>query len=141
MKALLARNDYLHIVFLTTLTSFLISNKRISQTLSHKISNELFSAFVVNKRAQINIFVLVLLFFNDNLYLSSAAHYLLNKIDKEREMFVEKLQIAPRVKNKILDIFVKQIKKLKNLDQQLSKLELSLLLNILLIHPEALWSA
>ena len=138
---LMRRNDLLHTTILTTLTSFLLSYPYIAQNVSHAIAFELFHHFIVQRRSEINIFVLVLYFFNDNLLLSASTHFLLNKLSSDKDLYLKKLKISFHIRKKILEIFFRQIKKIKKPDEELSKLELSLLMIILMTLPDSEWSS
>lgn len=138
---LLNTNDLLHTVVLTSITSFLLSYPHLSQQLSQSIAFELFNQFVIKRKSQINLFVLVLYFFNDNLLISASAHYLLNKLTADKDLYLNKLHISSHITKKILDIFNKQIVKITKPDDQLSKLELSLLMILIMSLNASEWQS
>ena len=136
---LLNNNDLLHTVLLTSITSFLLSYPHLPPPLSQSIAYELFNQFVIKRKSQINLFVLVIYFFNDNLLISASAHYLLNKLTADKDLYFNKLHISSHITKKILDIFNKQIIKITRPGDQLSKLELSLLMILILSLNASEW--
>ncbi len=134
----LEKNSYLHLNVLTNLTAFLISNNQISLNVTNAFANEIFKKLILSRKAPINIFILVLYFFNDSLPLSASAHYLINKFSKERELYTQKLEASSEIKQKMKNIFKQQINKLPNPDC-LSKLELTFLMATLLLIPPVEW--
>lgn len=134
----LEQNSHLHLNILTNLTAFLISNNQIALHITNAFSNEIFKKLILSRKAPINIFILVLYFFNDSLPLSASAHYLINKFSKERDVYTKKLEASSEVKQKMKLIFKQQISKLPN-PECLSKLELTFLMATLLLIPPVEW--
>lgn len=81
---------------------------------------------------------MVLYFFNDSLPLSAAAHYLINKFSKEKALYSKKLEASKNKKLQLIDIFKQLLDKMVS-SENLSKLELTFLMSILLLIPPAEW--
>jgi len=136
---LLENNFGLHLSFLTSFANFLVaSNGLVSQGVITSIANEFLDRLVLRRKAPLNVFLLVLYFFNDDLQLSAAAQYLLNVFTKNIQTYKSKLQASTLIKEEFKSLY-----SLQSLGDPagpaLSKIDLTFLMTTFVLLPQSEW--
>lgn len=122
-----------------SMVSFLLTYRYIPQEFSKQVANQVFSYFV-RPPHKINIFNLILYFFNDNIFISASTHFLLNKLTAESANRIVNFDTSNKILEKFKSIFENQISKIENPKDEFSKLELCFLLVIVLTDPTEKWA-
>lgn len=136
---LLEKNFGLHLSLLTTFANFLVAaNGLVSQGVLSSISNEFLDRLVLRRQAPLNVFLLVLYFFNDDLQLSAAAQYLLNVFTKNIQTYKSKLQASTLIKEEFKSLY--SLHALGDpAGPALSKIDLTFLMTTFVLLPQSEW--
>ena len=69
------------------------------------LSSQLLDRLVLQRINQVNVFILVLFVFNDDLYLSAASQFLMNIFTKNLPVYKSKLQASSAVKRELKSLY------------------------------------
>lgn len=133
-------NFNLHFSLITSFTGFMVSSHgQISQSVLGVMCNEFLDKLILKRNGLVNVFIIVLYFFTDNLYLSAASQYLLNIFTRNSQLYKHKLQASSTIKEELKTIFDFSTKPGNELKEQLTKIDLTFLMTTFVLFREKDW--
>lgn len=133
-------NFNLRLSQLTSIAGFLVfASGLITQPVVNSLTAEFLEQLVLKRNSQMNVFLLVLYFFNDDLQLSASSQFLLNVFTKNIQTYKSKLQAAAAIKEELKSLYSFSGQGEGFNPPSLSKIDLTFLMTTFVLLPQSEW--
>ena len=134
-------NFIAHLFLMNSFLSFVVfTNRMVPSKILTTISNEILDQMILKRRTPMNVFLLVIYFFNDNHCISAVSQYLLNVFSKNAQIYKNKLKSLQNIKELLNSFYDFKSKNDDLVTMNPTKLDLTFLMATFILLPQSQWT-